>query len=254
MYNDWLTIGRFTVHGYGVMIAVGILMSFFYVERQSKKAGYDTDIGDSLIFVALISGFVCSKLVYILVNFEWFLKDPLAVIGSSGWVVYGGILGGILGAWVYCRIKGLSFFRYFNLMMPGLALAQGFGRIGCFLAGCCYGIETHSALGVTFPAHSLAPSGVSLVPVQLLSSLGDFIIFAIMYRIYSNEKTRDLTGTSYLVLYSVGRFMIEFLRGDIERGSVGPLSTSQFISLFTLAAGILLLVKLSKQNRNDVLE
>ena len=254
MYNDWFTIGRFTIHGYGVMIAVGILFSYWYVEKQSKKAGYDPDIGDNMIFIVLLSGFACSKLTYILINFDWFLKDPMAVLGSSGWVVYGGIIGGILGAWLYCKKKGVSFFRYFNLMMPGLALAQGFGRIGCFLAGCCYGIETHSALGVTFPAHSLAPSGVSLVPVQLMSSLGDFIIFFILYRMFSNEKTRSLTGASYLVIYSLGRFMIEFLRGDIERGSVGPLSTSQFISLFTMAAGILLLVKLTKQNRHDVLE
>ncbi len=254
MYNDWLTIGSFTIHGYGVMIAVGILFAFWYGGRMSKRYGMDPDVIDNLIFTALISGFVCAKLFYILVNFEWFLQDPLAVLGSSGWVVFGGILGGMCGVYVYCRIKHLNFMDYFNLMLPGLAMSQAFGRIGCFFAGCCYGVETHSSFGVTFPAHSLAPSGVKLVPTQLLSSLGDFLIFLILYKVYTNESTRNKAGACYLVLYSAGRFMIEFLRGDIARGSVGPLSTSQFISVFTFLAGLFLLYRLKDGKDTNVLE
>lgn len=251
MYNDWLTIGRFTIHGYGFMIAVGILAVFFYSERQAKKHGMQAEQADNIIFTCLISGFLVSKLTYILVNFQEFLKDPVSFISSSGWVVFGGIIGGILGAWVYCRIKKLDFMEYFNMLFPAVALAQGFGRIGCFFAGCCYGVQTHGALGVTFPAHSLAPSGVPLVPTQLISSLGDFILFFVLYRLYENMETRKYTGSTYLVLYSIGRFMIEFLRGDVERGHIGILSTSQFISLFAAAAGILLILRIRKAGINN---
>ena len=112
-------------------------------------------------------------------------------------------------------------------------------------------METHGAFGVTFPAHSLAPSGVPLVPTQLISSLGDFMLFLILYKLYEDQNTRKYTGSVYLVLYSLGRFMIEFLRGDVERGHIGFLSTSQFIALFAAAAGILLVLRIRKAGGND---
>ena len=257
MYNDWLTIGRFTIHGYGVMIAIGILFGFTYAERQAKKHGLNSDYADNLIFIAIAFGYACAKLTYVLVNWNQFLSDPKAVLGSGGWVVYGGILGGILAAYIYCRMRNLKFKDYFDLMLPGVSLAQAFGRVGCFFAGCCYGIETHSHFGVTFPAHSLAPSGVPLVPTQLLSALGDLIIFLVLYRMYENEKTRTYTGAGYLVLYSLGRFLIEFLRGDVERGHIGFLSTSQFISVFMMLAGVILIMKLRSThsgNQSDMIE
>jgi len=257
MYNDWLTIGPITIHGYGVMIAIGILAAFWLADRQAKKAGLSVDITDNLVFVCLFVGYAFSKLTYVLINFQEFLKHPWTVLGSGGWVVYGGILGGILGAYVYCHIKKVRFLDYFNLLIPEVALAQAFGRIGCFFAGCCYGVETHGSVGVTFPVNSLAPSGVPLVPTQLMSSLGDFIIFLITYRVFTQDggKNRLDTGAVYLVLYSAGRFFIEFFRGDIERGFIGNLSTSQFIAIFVFAAGIILLVRNHrKKPQSDMVE
>ncbi|MBR2595027.1 MAG: prolipoprotein diacylglyceryl transferase [Solobacterium sp.] len=250
MYNDWLTIGPLTIHGYGAMIAIGILCAFWLGERQARRHGLQASEVDNLVFVCLAVGYFFSKFTYTVINFKDFLADPWSVISSGGWVVYGGILGGIFGGWVYCRIKKLDFFAYFNMLIPTVALAQAFGRIGCFFAGCCYGVPTSSALGVTFPAGSLAPSGMKLVPTQLLSSAGDFLIFAVLYKIYENEKTRPETAAWYLILYSAGRFMIEFLRGDAERGSIGPLSTSQFIAIFVMAAGVILLVMIRNRNKN----
>ena len=81
----------------------------------------------------------------------------MSVLGSEGFVVYGGIITGVLAAMIYCRIKHLKFLEYFDLLAPSVALAQGFGRIGCFLAGCCYGRETTAFWGITFPEGSLAP-------------------------------------------------------------------------------------------------
>lgn len=252
MYNDWLTIGPLTVHGYGVMIAIGILAAFYVSGKRAKKYGLDANVTDNLIWVGLLTGYFCSKLTYVLINIPAFLSDPIAVLGSGGWVVYGGIIGGILGAYLYCRRKKLPFMDYLNLLVPQIALAQGFGRIGCFFAGCCYGIRTNSHLSVIFPAGSLALPGVPLVPTQLISSAGDFLIFLILIRIAQNPKTRHSTGAWYLILYSAGRFLIEFLRGDIERGTIGMFSTSQFIAIFVLLAGVILLVR--ENNRKAVIK
>lgn len=94
-----------------------------------------------------IGGFTSAKILFWITNWREFLQNPRQIIGSDGFVVYGGIIGGILVGWLYCRIKKLKFLEYFDLMMPSIALAQGFGRIGCFLAGCCYGERNFRASG-----------------------------------------------------------------------------------------------------------
>ncbi len=254
MYNDWFTIGPLTIHGYGFMIALGIIVGFWILDRQARKNGLDENIADNIVYVALIVGYLCSKLTYVLINFNEFLKDPIHfLLNSSGWVVFGGILGGILGGYIYCKIKKVNFMDYFNLIIPEVALAQAFGRIGCFFAGCCYGKETHSHFGITFPEHSLAPAGIPLVPTQLISSLGDFCIFLVLFKLYNDKKLRPQTAAWYLILYSIGRFMIEFLRGDVERGFIGILSTSQFISIFVCLVGILLLVRI-RNNKDQMIK
>lgn len=249
MFNDWLTIGPFTIHGYGVMIAVGVLFAFYLGERQAKKNHLDPSEVDNLVFVCLAVGYFFSKFTYTLVNFQQFLRNPWSVISSGGWVVYGGILGGIFGAWAYCKMKKLPFLEYFHLLIPEVALAQAFGRIGCFFAGCCYGIYTHSAFHLIFPNGSLAPAGVPLVPTQLMMSFGDFMLFAILWKLYNHPETRKLTAPCYLILYSIGRFLIEFVRGDVERGTIGIFSTSQFIAIFVCVAGLLLWWNTSKQSQ-----
>ena len=122
--------------------------------------------------------------------------------------------------------------------MPCVSLAQGFGRIGCFFAGCCGGAVTDAWYGIQFPASSLAwTTTQKIIPTQLLSSAGDFLIFAFLKYNLKKGKHPEDTGAWYLILYSVGRFLIEFLRGDLIRGVIGPFSTSHFISLFVVVLG-----------------
>ena len=140
-----------------------------------------------------------------------------------------------------------------DLILPSVALAQGFGRIGCFLAGCCYGVETDSAFSVTFHDSAYAPNGVALFPSQLVSSGLDFIHFAVLCVIAKKNKTPGRIGALYLIFYSIGRFCIEFFRGDLLRGSVGTLSTSQFISIFVAIAGAIMygVLSLHKAENTD---
>lgn len=250
MYNDWFTIGPLTVHGYGVMIAIGVLFAFGLSERNAKKFGLDSDRIDSMIFCVLFFGYVCAKLLYCIVEYEQFLKDPMSVLGSGGWVVYGGILGGVLTAWIWCRKHSWDFMTYANLLFPSVALAQGFGRIGCFFAGCCYGKPTSGPFGVLFPTDSLCTVGTPVIPTQLIMSACDFALFAFLQWNLTKGKKED-NAAWYMILYSAGRFFIEFLRGDV-RGSVGPFSTSQFISVFVFLFGAWLIYR-RQQKQNTVL-
>ena len=118
-------------------------------------------------------------------------------------------------------------------------MAQGFGRIGCFLAGCCYGRPTDAFWGVTFPEGSFAPAGVPLIPTQLISSVGDFAIAGILLLYNKRNKKAGNVGILYMLLYGIGRFLVECLRSD-DRGTVGMLSTSQFISIGIVLLAIVL--------------
>ena len=238
MFNDWFSIGPLTVHGYGVMIAVGILAASWLAAKLCKEYKLDYENIDSFIIFVIVIGYAFSKLTYCLTVFDQFLSDPLSVLGSGGWVVYGGILGGLLAALIWCKWKKWKFMDYFQVLMPCVSLAQGFGRIGCFFAGCCGGAVTDAWYGIQFPATSLAWNTTQkIIPTQLLSSAGDFLILAfLMYNLKKGKHPED-TGAWYLILYSVGRFLIEFLRGDLIRGGIGPFSTSQFISLFVVVLG-----------------
>lgn len=259
MKTDLFTIGKITVHGYGFMIALGFIFAMLLAEFRAKRYKLKDEAIIDIAIIAGISGFLGAKVLYIIVEFDSFLKDPMAVLGSAGFVVYGGIIFGVLFNFLYCKLKKLNFMEYFDLVMPEIALAQGFGRIGCFLAGCCYGEVTTSHFGVVFPESSLfAPSGVRLIPTQLMSSFGDFLNMALLIfisrkwgytawkNIYGGDSSRKHllpgdVGFIYLLTYGVGRFIIEIFRGDV-RGSVGPLSTSQFISIIMVVIGIVLLI------------
>ena len=178
MKNELFSIGPVTIYGYGLMIGLGVLFCILMGMQRAKKHGLKEEAVIDIAIYGLIIGFLGAKLLYVIVEWEAFLKNPMSVLGTEGFVVYGGISAGVIAAIVYCRIKKLKFLEYFDLLSASIALAQGFGRIGCFLAGCCYGRETDSCLGVVFPAGSIAPAGVKVLPTQLFSSAGDFAIMA----------------------------------------------------------------------------
>jgi len=247
MYNDIFTIGPVEIHGYGLMIALGVLCALWIATKRARK-NLDVNVVYDLTFIVLIFGFLGAKLLFILVEIETIMKEPMQILSGSGFVVYGGILSGLLAAIVYCKKKNIRFLKYFDLLIPSVAIAQGFGRIGCFLAGCCYGSETDSFVGIAFENSAIAPNGVNLIPTQLFSSAGDFLIAFILIMYAKKDRGDGKVGALYLILYSIGRFIIEFFRDDY-RGFIGYLSTSQFISVITLLMGIVMFVKLTSKNQ-----
>ena len=228
MYNDLFSIGPFTVHGYGLMITIGVLAALFIAEARAKKRDINADVLYPLTLVCVGFGFAGAKVLFCIVEWRQFFKNPWQLLTGNGFVVYGGIIGGVLA----------------DIVLPSVAVAQGFGRIGYFLAGCCYGRETNSFFGIAFTHSDYAPNGVKLLPTQLFSAAGMFLIAGFLFWYAKKERKKGQVGALYLILYSIGRFIIEFFRDDY-RGAVGFLSTSQFISLFILATGVLLFRKRS---------
>ena len=250
MKNELLKIGPLTLYGYGFMIAIGVLAAWLVVEQRARKLQLACEHIFYLVLWCVLGGFASAKILFWITEWKEVIRNPLGMFSSDGFVVYGGIIGGILAGWIYCKVKKLNFLTYFDLVMPSIALAQGFGRIGCFLAGCCYGKETNSAFSITFHDSGFAPNGVALIPTQIYSSILDFIHYGILLFILKKQKKDGETAAAYLIFYSAGRFVLEFFRGDLARGSVGALSTSQFISLFTFVAGIVLLLVFSENARD----
>lgn len=248
MAIDLFSIGKFTIHGYGLMIALGFLGALLYGNWQCRKKGLNDDLFFNLAMFVLIFGWLGGKVLFIIVEFKRFLEAPMSVLGSEGFVVYGGIISGLITIIVYCKIKKMDFYSYIDIIVAAVAINQGFGRIGCFLAGCCYGRETDSWPYVVFPQGCMAPAGVKLVPTQIYSALADFLMFVILFIIINNKKyIKGIPLSVYLTGYAVGRSVIECFRSD-ARGEVGTLSTSQFISVFIGIAGVILLIFILKED------
>ena len=243
MKNELLKIGPIVIHGYGLMIAIGIMAAYLTVEYRAKLKGLKHELIFNLTVWCAIGGILGAKLLYLITQLKEIISDPSVLLQvSEGFVVYGGIIGGIFAGYLFTKKHKLNFLEYFDIVMPSIALAQGFGRIGCLLAGCCYGSETNSPFSLVFPHSEYAPNNVHLIPTQPISSLLNFLNFAVLVLISRRTKAHGQVAGFYLIFYSVGRFIIEFFRGDLERGQIGALSTSQFISIFLFLFGVALVV------------
>lgn len=246
MLND-IQIGPITIHMYGLMIGIGFAAAYFICCLRAKKKGLSEDIIWGILLCALAGALIGTRLLFYLVSIPQILETPSILWNfKNGYVVYGGIIFGVLFGYMYCKRKKVSFLQYFDLVMPSVSVAQGFGRIGCFFAGCCYGQQTDSWFHIIYTHSSFAPNNIPLIPTQLLSSAGNFIIAGILFWYDSKAEKDGTVGALYMILYSIGRFIIEIFRNDF-RGEWGGWSTSQLISVFVLLLGILFMFILQKR-------
>lgn len=241
-----------TLGTYGVMAGVGILLSFVYLFISLRKNKAKLDDAIYIYAFGVIGALVGAKLFFILTVWNDFIAD-LSLLGteegnvfvlkyiSAGWVFYGGLLMGIAFAWLAARYFKTNLFYFTADLVPALIVFTAVGRIGCFMAGCCYGIEAHTPISVVFPPGGMAPAGVPLIPTQLIEAVCDLFILVIivLYRKKVAERRIGILSL-YLILYSVMRFSLEFLRGDVIRGSFLMFSTSQWVAIILLVAVILL--------------
>ena len=215
MKNDLFTIGSITIHGYGLMIGIGIIAAYYMAEYRANKRGMDVDMILSIAICGVVCGILGAKILYYVTILDEIVENPKKLLDiSDGFVVYGGIIGGVLGGYVLSRIKHISFFQYADLVMPSVALAQGFGRIGCFLAGCCYGMPTHSHFAIVFHNSDFAPNNIPLVPTQLISSGLDFLhCLLLLYAAKKCKKHPFLIQPSQRIASAIFRLLQELLSG-----------------------------------------
>ena len=236
------------VSTYALFGLVGFFSAVLVAGTRCQRHGFSRQ--DS-VFIGLFAGvglvaggsflYILLQLPRILQTREFFAANPLALLPfMCGMVFYGGLLGAIIGILVYCCFIGASFADALKLGVPVFPLAHFFMRIGCFFAGCCYGIPHQ--LGIAFENPIGAPSGVPLVPVQLLEALVNMIIFVYIWRFSAIKRRWQDIAVRYMAMYASARFFLEFLRGD-ERGSILFMSTSRFISVAILLACLYILRK-----------
>lgn len=219
---------------YELMVVIGILGSVSFLRLRNRNYNY-TKQQMIWMFVSLTAGMIIgSRLLYFMTALPAMRKEGLSVqnmaehLLSGGFVFYGGLFGAVAGLYVCCKRKNWNVRQVLNFVVPGITLFHMFGRIGCFLAGCCYGIEV--PWGIPY-------LGTTRFPVQLLEALLEFVltVWLLSYedKVKACERSYSLLEW-YLAAYAVFRFLLEFLRGDEARGYWGFFSTSQWISIVLL--------------------
>ena len=249
MYPEILGISF--LHTYGVLVAAALLVALWLAGRLSREAGLNAGAVTDLGLYCALAAIGGAKLMMFLVDFSYYKEHPGEIFSLStaqaGGVFYGGLIAALGGAVWQMRKTRLPGWKTADVFAPAIALGHGIGRIGCFAAGCCWGVECHRPWAVTFTsllAHERVgvPINVPLHPTQLYEAFAEFAIFGFLYwRIQKPHGDGAILG-AYLMLYSTARFTVEFFRVH-EQGNVlgGAFDTSQFISagLFLLGAACL---------------
>lgn len=244
-------LGR-TVPTYGLCAALGLtlfVLLFKINDRHCPEESADVELG---FVYGLLGAILGAKLLSLLTQLPALWADRAMLFSDtsrflenyvlSGFVFYGGLYGALCGVLLYGKKAGASGSMLLRRLLPGFALVHGFGRIGCFLTGCCYGLPD-PLLGISFTYSPIAPNGVPLLPVQLYEAGLELLLFIYLYRGCRRKADGYRLLGFYLLLYGLARFGLEFLRGDVYRGFWGPFSTSQWISLPTVFLGIYLVVR-----------
>ena len=229
------------LHNYGLLMFSGFLAGLWFAARRSRRYGIQArdiyDLGIYLVLGALIG----AKVLLIFLHPARFFADPLGFL-SAGGVFFGGLLGAVAAVAWFFRSRGIPVWNGGDLLAPSIALGHGIGRLGCFAAGCCYGLPTEGPTAVTFTdvyANSVTgvPLHTPLHPTQLYEAGTEFALFGFLLWLAPRRRFEGQLFLTWVGVYAVARFLLEFFRGD-PRGFMldGLLSTSQFLGLVLVAA------------------
>jgi len=264
MFPILVKIGPLTIHTYGFMMAVGVALGLWFIYAQARKAGLDANRIMDAAFYTIIVSLIGAKLILFASNLSYYTTYPkeLFSLARSGGVFQGGLTFGVIYALWYFHRKKIPTWPTADLIAPALALGHGFGRIGCFSAGCCYGSECSSPWAAVFKngyASELTgvPLHTPLHPVQLYEAVLNFLNFAVLFLILKKKKFDGQVFAFYIVNYSVIRFVTEYFRGDHEdkayfiRGGthLTSLSYPQLFCVLGLIGGAVLAVVLKRRSR-----
>lgn len=243
MFPVLIDIPGFPIHTYGVLLAIAFAAALVTILALGKRAGFKgEDLGD-LALVALVSGLVGGRLLYVAVEWDQFAGNPASIVlRRDGFVFYGGLLLAAPVTLWFLRRRGLPLAPLADVVAPALALGHSIGRLGCFAQGCCYGAASLD-WGLTFHEESaghVAHGGLPVIPVQFYEALLLFALFGLLLALRGRFSWNGALFCVYLGSYAVIRFGLEFLRADDRGFYLGALSVSQLISigLLLLAGGL----------------
>jgi phosphatidylglycerol:prolipoprotein diacylglycerol transferase len=241
LHSVLFKIGPIPIRAYGLMMWFALLVGLIRTLRASKRSGLTSEQVVDIAVYALLSGILFAHLTSIALDLPYYLRNPSEIGGLwsgmfsaggglRGLSFHGGFAGGILAGYIYARRKGLSFLTVIDLFAPGLALGYGIARIGCFLNGCCYGCPAKLPWAVRFMAdgHLTPPSH----PTQIYAILASFAIFGILVWIEKRRRFGGQVFFSYVALYGVYRFLVEFPRRGITADvAFAGLTEAQVVSI-----------------------
>jgi len=236
------TIGPFSMRWYAVMVLLAVAFLVSWVLYFGKRAGLKSEFVISAALWAIPLGFIGAKLVHVMDNLGYYIAHPAHIADGAGLAIFGAILGSMLGLYIHCRLRRVPFAPIADLAAPGIILAQAIGRVGCTLNGCCYGEPSSLPWAVTWThPNTYAPLGIAVHPTQVYELLWDLLVFGVLWWLLRGRlRPSGSLFAAYLVLYSLGSFLIRFLRGDVS-AFAGIFNEGQVISLlvFVVAASFL---------------
>lgn len=250
------------IRAFGVMLVLAIVMAHVLWTKLAKKERYPQPVLDNFFLMIVVSIVVGARILYVITDWSHFRHDLLSIfaIQKGGMVFYGSFLGSVLGLWLFARWYKLEIWRFLDTCAAPTGLGLMIGRIGCLLVGDDYGKEVSASfplaikfstarmpgsfLGITIPANNgnLAGemAGKWLHPTQIYMSLNGLFLWVVISLIAKKRKFAGQLTAAFCMIYAINRSIIEEFRGDLDRGFVGPLSTSQFISIFVFLGGALI--------------
>ena len=260
MHPVFLHIGPFELASYGVMTALGYAVASYYLLRHLPKY-IDKDTFWNLIFIIFMGALVGAKLLFILVTWpqlDGTLWEKITYFVQNfryGFVFYGGLIVAVAALIIYMKKKNLPLLPTSDFIVTGLPLGHAFGRVGCFLAGCCHGKPTALPWGVTFtdPHAMVSPDliGVPVHPVQLYEAVGNLLIFFLLHKLYNRPHKNGTVLVAYVACYGTLRFVLEFFRGDFRGAYIFGLSPAQLITLLlAVTAGVIWWRTAKKEQKN----
>ncbi len=244
MFPEIFKIGDLVISTYGVLVAVGMIVSFYVALHFGKKEGFEEKQIENLFIFTVISGIIGARIAYIIEHPDQFktLVDYFAVWkGGIDW--FGGFIGGVLAVAFLIHKYKLPLLKIADVGGISIVIGHAIGRLGCTAAGCCYGkpVPEHSFwehFSIKFPEGSQAPPGLNLYPTQPLEAVGNFLIFFFLFFLYKRKSFDGQIFSFYLVLYGLERFLLEFMRGVTPPLPVIGITWNQVISLGMVVAGI----------------
>ncbi len=259
MYPEIFRLSYFPT--YGALVAIAFLVALWIAGRLAARAGLNSDAVTNLGIYCALAAIAGAKVMMILVDLPYYVEHPGEIFSLStlraGGVFYGGLIAALAVSWWYMRRTRLPLWKTADVFAPAIALGHGIGRLGCFSAGCCWGVRTNLPWAVTFTnpvAKDLVgvPLNVPLHPTQLYESFAEFCIFGILYWRIRKAHRPGAIISLYLILYSTVRFIVEFFRYH-EQGNLwgGPLDTSQWISILLVLAGAAYFVHSRRRPREN---